>query len=105
MGAARRVVGDALDAATQFSEPVGEISDLPAAFEAKLRRRPVRYGRGAVGSLRPQEQLSYAFTLAKLGRQQEGRAWLERFKACEPLMPRTTRRNIDSLYESISSAA
>ncbi|MDB5294977.1 MAG: hypothetical protein JWO31_960 [Phycisphaerales bacterium] len=86
-----------------FFDPVGTVADLPTAFEAKLRRAPwAKHGRPPWGAFMPQEQLAYAFTLARLGRPDEGRVWLERFTGGDRLMPRVTRRHIGELYDLAS---
>ena len=46
-----------------------------------------------------QELLAYALVLAKLGRRDEGLAWLSQFKTTGIPMPRTTRRALDVLFE------
>ena len=97
--AAARVVRRTLDAAgrTVF-DAVHGVADLPAAFEAIRCRVATRFdGRGADG-LTPQARLAYAFTLAKLGRPEDGRQLLETFKAETNPLSRASRRQLDEAY-------
>jgi hypothetical protein len=102
VAAADVVLGHVLCESAKFFDPVSSIADLPAAFEAKRWRQPSRDS-GTGAGLHGQELLAYALTLAKLGRRDEGVVWLSQFKTTGILMPRTTKRALDVLFEQTYS--
>ena len=100
-----RLLPDVLAAAADLFDRVNDRAGVVAAVEAQLARPRLRYGRGTGGALRPQEQLALAFTLARMGRGADGRAWLARFVTGDPLMPRATRRRRAVMHEAAAAGA